>query len=107
MDTVSKNNTLKNNFSLVTFNETPFKKVDRNRHILDIESKHYDNKRDVFNYNNRISIWDKFGIPIETETERVVRKKPKFIVSNFTAKNELYHWLFDLSQDSASRPIGT
>ena len=33
--------------------------------------------------------------------------QPKFIVSNFTTRNEVYDWLFDPSQDSASRPIGT
>lgn len=107
MDTVNKNNESKNNFSYVSFKETPYKMVNRTNDILDKESRQYDNKRDVFNYDNRITMWDHFGVPIESEEERVLRNVPKFIVSNFTAKNDLYHWLFDPAQDSASRPIGT
>ena len=107
MDNVNKNNELKNNFSNVSFNECPYKMVNRTKHILDKESQIYDNKRDMFNYDNRIPMWDSFGIPIESEDDKVLRNTPKFIVSNFTAKNDLYHWLFDPAQDSASRPIGT
>ena len=107
MDTVNKNNELKNNFSYVSFKETPYKMVTRTNDILDTESQQYDNKREVFNYENRIALWDPFGVPIESEDERVLRNVPNFIVSNFTAKNDLYHWLFDPAQDSASRPIGT
>jgi len=107
MDTVNKNNELKNNFSYVSFKETPYKMVTRTNDILDTESQQYDNKREVFNYDNRIALWDPFGVPIESEDDRVLRNVPNFIVSNFTAKNDLYHWLFDPAQDSASRPIGT
>ena len=107
MDNVNKNNDTKNNFSYVSLNETPFKMVNRTKPILDKESQQNDNKRDVFNYDNRITIWDNFGVPIESEDDRVLRNVPNFIVSNFTAKNDLYHWLFDPAQDSASRPIGT
>jgi hypothetical protein len=107
MNNVNKNNESKNNFSYISLKETPYKMVNRTNDILDEESQHYDNKRDVFNYDNRIPIWDPFGVPIELEDDKVLRNTPKFIVSNFTVKNDLYHWLFDPSQDSASRPIGT
>jgi len=107
IESVNKNNELKNNFSYVSFKETPYKMVTRTNDILDTESQQYDNKREVFNYDNRIALWDPFGVPIESEDDRVLRNVPNFIVSNFTAKNDLYHWLFDPAQDSASRPIGT
>ena len=107
MDNVNKNNEFKNNFTHVSFKECPYKMVNRTKHILDKESQKYDNKIDVFNYDYRIPIWDSFGIPFESENNKVIRNTPKFIISNFIAKNDLYHWLFDPAQDSASRPIGT
>ena len=106
MDLVSKNNEMKNNYSYVKFKETPCKMVDRTSDILDPVSKRFDNKSDVNDYDNRLKVWDVFGVPLETENDKVIRNTPKFIIGNYTAKEDLYHWLFDLAQDSASRPVG-
>ena len=37
---------------------------------------------------------------------KTLRNIPKFVISNYTEKNDLYNWLFNPAQDSASRPVG-
>ena len=104
---VMKNNSLKNNFSFVDFNETSDKHtniVNRTNWILNSDSEMYDNENNVIKSEYVKIDWDCFGIP--TNEKKVIRRIPNFIKSNYTEKNYIYDWLFNPVNDSASRPIG-
>lgn len=97
--------------------ETQDKMVDRNSWVLPKEAEFLDKKkpfpcRIVYNY------WDKNGVEYIKEDKncetglshatKYFNRVPNFYVSNFAScdANSDNHWLFDPSQDSASRPIG-
>ena len=104
---VMKYNSLKNNFSFVDFKETDDKHngvLDRNSWILNTDASMYDNENNVIKSEYVKIDWDCFGIP--TNEEKVIRQTPNFITSNYIEKNDLYDWLFNPVNDSASRPIG-
>ena len=104
---------LKNNSSPVDFKETSNKLVDRNswilpNHILSHQTNSFPNRMVK-------PQWDCFGVSKVSSrgcgvnhSSHNFRVNPKFIISNFQIDDDsdLYHWLFDLAQDSASRPIG-
>ena len=110
---VMKNMSLKNNSSPVDFEETPNKLVDRNswilpNHILSHQTNSFPNRMVK-------PQWDCFGVSKVSSqgcgvnhSSHKFRLNPKFIISNFQIDDDsdLYHWLFDLAQDSASRPVG-
>lgn len=106
MDLVQKNNELKNNHSAVDFVETSDKQQNRTKWILDNEAKLFDNKDDVDRASNIKLQWDCFGIATNDNSNKTLRNIPKFVISNYTEKNDLYNWLFNPAQDSASRPVG-
>jgi hypothetical protein len=102
-------------YSKINYNETPNKMVDRNSWILpnDIpENKLLIPSRKI------IHVWDCNGVEITSDTIKNIpilnhgmkpmNNIPDFIKYNFENKSESSNnsWLFDLSSDSASRPIG-
>ena len=110
---VKKNMSLKNNSSPVDFKETKDKLVDRNswilpNHILSHQTNSFPNRMVKHE-------WDCFGISNVSSrgcginhSSHKFRVLPKFVISNFQIDDDsdFYHWLFDLAQDSASRPVG-
>jgi len=105
MDKVKKNRDYTNNYSLVDYKESDKNiLVDRNSWILTDEAMEHDNKICVANSENQKQEWDCFGI--KTNSERQLLNTPHYFANNFNMNSDLYEWLFDPAQDSASRPIG-
>jgi hypothetical protein len=102
-------------YTKVNYGETPNKIVDRNSWILPLDIP--DNKLTIPS-RKIIHVWDCSGIEVTSDTiEKVpilnhgmkpLTNIPDFIKYNFETKEETSQnsWLFDLSSDSASRPIG-
>ena len=102
-------------YSKVNFSETPIKMVNRNETILPI-----DIPENRFSIPSRkiIHVWDCSGVEVTSDTikkipilnhgMKPINNLPDFIKYNFENKNETSNnsWLFDLTSDSSSRPIG-
>lgn len=97
--------------------ETQEKMVDRNSWILPKEAEFLDKKK-PFPCRIVYNIWDKTGVEIVKEDKdcecglshatKYFDRVPNFHISNYTNcdSHSDNHWLFDPSQDSASRPVG-
>jgi len=103
IDNVEPNSTLKNNHSNINYNSTVKPQDDKNKWILPIDAPVIELPK------NKPLLWDSFGISNDNSKKCQDKSliQPKFIVSNFTQRNDVYDWLFDPAQDSSSRPIGT
>lgn len=103
IDNVLPISTLKNNYVNINYNSTVKPQDDKNKWILPIDAPVIDIPKKY------PLLWDSFGISNENYKKCQYKSliQPKFIVSNFTQRNDVYDWLFDPAQDSASRPIGT
>ena len=110
---VKKYMPLKNNSSPVDFEETPNKLVDRNSWIL--PNDFISHQTNAFPNKMVKHEWDCFGVSKVSSrgcglnhSSHKFKVNPKFIISNFQINDDgdFYHWLFDLGQDSASRPVG-
>jgi hypothetical protein len=107
MNSVRKYNTTILDYTNVEFKETENKNVDRTKTILpnnDINKVLYPIK--IIN-----NIWDCFGVSkiSKVSKDHAVSKTniaPKLYINNYTGESKKYHFLFDPSQDSSSRPIG-
>lgn len=110
---VMKNMSLKNDSSPVDFKETKNKLVDRNSWIL--PNNKLSHNRNSFPNRKAKHEWDCFGVSKVpsggcgvNHSSHNFRQLPNFIISNYAIEDDsdLYNWLFDPAQDSASRPVG-
>lgn len=99
-------------YSDVNYDETEEKMTDRTSWVLDTDAvKNKDNIKDIT--KDVYHIWDCYGVEktdnkgkILNHGTKKINSVPNFHPSNFTDKKDSYNWLFDPSQDSASRPVG-
>lgn len=110
---------LSNNVKIKNIKETNKEETidsikDRHSWILDKDAVKHKNESN-FPHNHTTWNWDSDGIQYVYKTSDIkgmnhsyqkIDRTPNFFVSNFVLNDTKYEWMFDVSQDSASRPIG-
>ena len=117
MKLVKNNDNITFDYSNVYYPSKDRIKIDRNKTIL--PETYINNNSLIYPLKNINKFWDKFGVNLKSESESDMKLKnsynygfrkrnivPNFFINNFSEKSGDYHYLFDLTQDSASRPIG-
>lgn len=112
IDLVKKNNNIKFDYSNFNIPETNNKMVNRNKWVLDNDANSYKNNI-VFPNKFVKKYWDCFGIAYVNDkgcglnhSSHKFEKIPNFFINNYAVNSDIYDWMFNPAEDSASRPIG-